>query len=122
MRSLEIFVSKLDIHPLLLGHEQLQFDIAEVFARKLRKEFAASKLHTGNVDEEAKGLYHKAMLEYHNFQQMFDIETHHGIEKDTQLKWERRITEELKHPIPSSSNHSLIFCFKGEQLVTCGCL
>lgn len=89
-------VSTPNIHPLLLGHEQLHFDIAEVFARKLRKAFATSKLHTGNVDEEAKRLYQKVMLEYMNFQRMFDIETRYGAEKDVQLKWGRRVAEELK--------------------------
>lgn len=89
-------VSKPDIYPMLLRHEQLHFDIAEVFARKLRKEFSNSKLHLGNVDEETKRIYFKVMLEYENFQRMFDLESRHGTEKDTQLKWERKVQEELK--------------------------
>ena len=91
-------VSSSGMRPLVLRHEQPHFDIAEVFARKLRKAFFDSKLHVGNVDEEAKGLLDKVMLEYTNHQQMFDTKIWYGAEEETQLKWERRIAEELKLP------------------------
>ena len=90
-------VLKSEMHPLVLRREQAHFDIAEMFARKLRKEFSESKLHTGNVELEAKRLYEKLMLEYKVYQQLFDIEAQHGKEREALLeKWERKIANELK--------------------------
>jgi hypothetical protein len=81
---------------LLLRHEQLHFDIAELFARRLRKEFAINKLNVDNVDFKAKSLSDKVFMEYKNFSSFYDIDTAHGTIVEKQSAWEQKIKKELK--------------------------
>ncbi len=74
--------------PRTLGHEQTHFDIAEVYARRLRRHFreladlsaAAQRL----LDEE------KAM------QRRYDAETAHGLRRREQAAWETEIRRQLQ--------------------------
>ncbi|MCX2740410.1 hypothetical protein [Pontibacter anaerobius] len=81
---------------LLLSHEQLHFDVAELFARRLRKEFAVNKLNIDNVDNNAKSYSDRIRLEYENFSSLYDIDTQHGTVKEKQLEWEIKVKKELK--------------------------
>ncbi len=90
------FITQQGKNTLILSHEQLHFDIGELFARKLRLEFANSKINVDNVEGQAETIFQKVQLEYNSFQRMFDIDTQHGTKAEKQSKWELKVAEELK--------------------------
>jgi transcriptional/translational regulatory protein YebC/TACO1 len=80
----------------LLAHEQLHFDISELYARKMR-EFLAG-FHPQSIQEaktELKKAHTKIERERIKLQNLYDIETKHGNLNSQQLKWQKRIAEEL---------------------------
>lgn len=77
-----------------LAHEQLHFDIAELFARKLRERFNRHEFNP----EKAKKVFDEAYKAYHKMQQLYDAETHHGRLKDEQSRWRKKIGAQLKKP------------------------
>jgi hypothetical protein len=80
----------------LLAHEQLHFDITELFARKLRKEI--SQLGTGCAEryKPSVELYDRFDSACNEFQAQYDKETRHSILEEEQLRWEKLVAEELK--------------------------
>ena len=79
----------------LLNHEQLHFDIAEIFARKMRKcfqELQISKESKFSLYIECYNLLWKESREY---QKLYDSETRHGLEKEINKQWSIKIKEEL---------------------------
>ena len=82
--------------PALLAHEQLHFDITELYARKMRAHFAnlpnACKLTT----EEVKAQSQKILDAWTARQDQYDQETRHSKEKEEQARWELLIAKELK--------------------------
>ena len=75
----------------LLMHEQLHFDIAEYFARKLRKEFKQNSFTTENYQTKSAAIFNKNFEEYQNYQTAYDEETRHGIIPEEQAKWEEKV-------------------------------
>jgi len=79
----------------LLEHEKLHFDIAELYARKIRKKVA--QLQKSNETE--IGTYKKAvhqLLEESNQADLkYDLETLHGALKQKQEKWAAQLEKEL---------------------------
>lgn len=86
---------KRDQSPLLLAHEQLHFDLAEVYARKIRKRI--SELSSKGVNDIK--LYNREiqfLLEESNeADRQYDIETLHGMLDKKQAAWQKKIKEEL---------------------------
>ena len=81
--------------PALLRHEQLHFDMAEVYARRLRQQLAA--IHTpcsqlGNtfdqVSQAAYAAWEKAQKDY-------DRDTNHGLLPELQARWEAQVHQQL---------------------------
>ena len=79
---------------LILKHEQLHFDIAEVFARKLRekiknhnKEFFDLESYNKEIDL----IYQRYFL----YQERYDRETKHSLNIDKQNEWEEKINLNL---------------------------
>ena len=79
----------------LLKHEQLHFDIAELFAKKLKAEFENFS-YTANFKNEIAEIFDKKKLQYHLMQEKYDIETSHSLNSEKQRQWEFAIREELK--------------------------
>jgi len=80
----------------LLKHEQIHFDIAEIYAREIRKCFSEKK-ENGESDiysyiQIAKDLGNQCTV----YQQLYDEETAHGTIGLKQLEWEKKIAKELK--------------------------
>ncbi len=79
----------------ILKHEQLHFDICELYGRKLYKEIItlkkAGKLNEYNLNK----VHGKIEKEYTRFQDRYDDETGHSINKKEQAKWNNRIQNEL---------------------------
>jgi hypothetical protein len=81
-------------HPYMLAHEQLHFDITELFARKLRL-----LLEEENIDcsdqAEVEYLCEKMVEEWRAFQQQYDFETRHSMDRDAQIHWNKKVRDAL---------------------------
>lgn len=80
----------------ILGHEQGHFDIAEIFARKLNKQMSEYGFNKNTFKDDLKNIYMKLTGEKDDFQNQYDKETNHSINKEKQAEWLRKIEEELK--------------------------
>ena len=75
----------------VLLHEQLHFDIAELYARKLRRQLRDYKFNAKTVAEDVNNIYMKIMEEHHSMQKLYDQETDHSRLEDRQAEWVKRI-------------------------------
>ncbi len=77
-----------------LIHEQLHFDITELYARKLRKLLADNQFKCGQ--EIAFEAAISGFIEnWHNEQRAFDVLTKHSLNKEAQQEWYYKIAMEL---------------------------
>jgi secreted PhoX family phosphatase len=82
---------------LWLIHEQLYFDIAELYARKLRKTFSEYKFRYATVQQDLDSLYdinHEEMKKMHT---SYEEETNYGINASAQSIWNFKIKSELEN-------------------------
>lgn len=83
----------------VLNHEQRHFDIAEIFARKLRRRFTA--IRSGDIstlnNKKLSAIYKEVFAEYDRFQQLYDEETESGVNEEVQEKWNQRIDTLLEN-------------------------
>lgn len=79
----------------VLGHEQLHFDISELYARKMRKRLGNTKV-TKNVKAEVKSIYREIIKDLDDFQNTYDDETNFSRNLEQQLIWNAKIAEALK--------------------------
>ena len=82
------------VNGVILSHEQLHFDISELFARKMRKIVAETNF-TSNVKAEIKKIYRDILKELSAFQKKYDFETNFSRNIEKQLEWNRQISEAL---------------------------
>lgn len=80
---------------IVLKHERLHFDIAELFARKIRKQFYENKIAKKITYERFWADYKKLWSECSKFQNLFDYETDHGRDKEQNKLWRQLVFEEL---------------------------
>lgn len=85
------------INDYVLLHEQKHFDVAEVFARKLRKEVTEKIKTSSDFDADFKTIYNRILKEYREFQNTYDSETKNGMIEEKQSEYNRIIAEELDH-------------------------
>ncbi|MDN5396235.1 MAG: DUF922 domain-containing protein [Chryseobacterium sp.] len=85
------------INDYILLHEQKHFDIAELFARKFRKEVEEKIKTSGDYDKNFKAIYSTIIKDYKNFQMSYDKITEHGMNKEKQAEYNALITEEIDH-------------------------
>lgn len=74
----------------VLSHEQVHFDICEIFARKMRKRVAETTF-SQTVKQEIKKIYKEILQELDNMQEQYDFETNHSRNKDKQKEWEDKV-------------------------------
>lgn len=78
----------------LLGHEQLHFDITELFARKFRRR--VSMLETSNaIRKQLKEMEKAIILELSTMQNTYDKQTDYSRNFEMQAKWASFIKLEL---------------------------
>ena len=78
----------------ILRHEQLHFDISELYARKFRNEL--KKAHfTKNVKAEVRAIYNAILDELHKLQSQYDYETNYSRDPGNQLAWEKKLAKAL---------------------------
>ncbi|MCL5127924.1 DUF922 domain-containing protein [Algibacter sp. L4_22] len=78
----------------ILGHEQLHFDITELFARKFRKGISELKI-SNNIKEQLKTLYKNSEKGLGMMQRQYDAETNHSKNPEIQKEWQLYIKSEL---------------------------
>ncbi|WP_228420345.1 DUF922 domain-containing protein [Chryseobacterium sp. 5_R23647] len=79
-----------------LLHEQKHFDIAEIFARKLRREVSEKIISSADYIESFYKIYNKITKEYNNFQSLYDQDTKNGTNKAKQKEYNSIIINELE--------------------------
>ena len=80
----------------LLKHEQLHFDITELFARKMRKVFKEKKFDSKTMKSEMTTTYKQEVAKLDAFQSKYDKETNHSRVLDKQTQWESDILKDLQ--------------------------
>lgn len=77
-----------------LDHEQIHFDITELYARKLRKALSERRFKCG--EEYQFETYISAVTDKWQFEQrLYDGDTKHSLEVSKQEEWHERIANEL---------------------------
>jgi hypothetical protein len=75
----------------LLAHEQLHFDITEIYTRKIRLKLneiaTAETMQNGTLNKESSML----LKEWKLFQNQYDEETKHGTLIDKQKEWQLKV-------------------------------
>ncbi len=80
----------------LLAHEQLHFDIAELFARKMRKRFAELKKNKIDTFDAYQNTYTTLWKSCRMYQRQYDDETKHGKDIESNEKWIKKVHKELQ--------------------------
>ena len=78
----------------LLAHEQLHFDINELFARRFFAQFK-EKIYTTNLPEEIKMAFSQLITDAQNMNDKYDSETAHSKNRKKQKEWEANINTQL---------------------------
>jgi hypothetical protein len=81
--------------PYILAHEQGHFDIAEIFARKLNKAMSEYEFNKKSFQKDLKKIYEDIMKEKEEWQEKYDKETRHSINKQRQAEWLEKIAKTL---------------------------
>lgn len=79
----------------VLGHEQLHFDITELFARKFRKRISLLKT-TNDVAKRLRTIHRDINKELAALQDKYDSETDFSRNVEMQKKWKVFVINELK--------------------------
>ncbi|GAB1857049.1 hypothetical protein MHTCC0001_18850 [Flavobacteriaceae bacterium MHTCC 0001] len=88
----------------VLGHEQLHFDITELFARKFRQRLSEVKV-SNNIKQELNFIKNTINKELEAFQNKYDTETNFSRNKTLQLQWQLYIEKELQKLDRFKSTH-----------------
>lgn len=78
----------------ILSHEQLHFDITELYVRIFRSELAKLKVNQ-NIKAQLKSLHKSVNDALDKTQKQYDAETNHSINSEAQKQWEAFIKKEL---------------------------
>jgi hypothetical protein len=92
----ESWVKKKQKSPYLLKHEQVHFDITELHVRKMRKEILAQKYTLKNFNKSVGKILKKYSKETNAFQDQYDNQTEHSINKEQQQVWNKKVADGLK--------------------------
>ena len=79
-----------------LAHEQLHFDITEIFARKMRNKLQRTSF-SDDVKAEVRKIYNDILKELQDYQERYDWETNFSRNREKQGEWNRKIDEILKN-------------------------
>lgn len=79
----------------ILNHEQRHFDIAEIFARKIKQETLKKIKTKQDFDIYFNGIYKRIYAEYLEFQKEYDEATKRGVNSDKQKVYDLKINQLL---------------------------
>ena len=78
----------------ILAHEQLHFDITELYARKFRKHISALKV-SNNLKSQLRDIHERINNEWSVVQNRYDLESDNSVNKEFQTKWNIYVKQEL---------------------------
>lgn len=84
----------------LLEHEQIHFNIAELYARKIRKELFEFEFPKRHLTDTVKNIYNRNIEEYKKAQKAFDAYTQSGLISKKQTDFMQKLKfqlQELQH-------------------------
>ena len=81
--------------PKLLRHEQLHFDITEVYARRLRQKLAAVRVPCAQLGSSFERLSKSVYAEWEKAEEQYDRDTNHGLKPEQQTQWEAQVQQQL---------------------------
>jgi hypothetical protein len=81
--------------PKLLRHEQLHFDITEVYARRLRQKLAAVRVPCAQLGSAFESLAQGVYAEWEKAEAQYDRDTNHGLKPEPQAQWEAQVQQQL---------------------------
>jgi hypothetical protein len=87
--------SKFKTSDTLLQHEQVHFDIVELFARKLRKSFTEYKFNPKTVNLDLKNIFLRIKQQKDSLNAAYDRATDFSRDRKQQLLWNKKIRLEL---------------------------
>jgi hypothetical protein len=79
----------------ILKHEQLHFDITELYSRMLKKELLDNLKYKKDITK-YQPIAQKDMKAWDEAQRLYDKETNHSINESAQEKWNEYIAAELE--------------------------
>lgn len=79
-----------------LIHEQGHFNIAELYARKLRKAFKEYKFNSTTIMEDFKLLFNNNNKERAKYDALYDMETDFSRNQKAQSYWNKKVSSELE--------------------------
>ena len=82
-----------------LAHEQRHFDIAAIVANEFAAELKKRKFRLETFREDMKALHKEYIQKLSDMQKQYDAETEHGIHRDSQAQWDKRLAEEVRKAI-----------------------
>ena len=83
--------------PYTLEHEQLHFDICEIFARKLRKMMMDKDFKkVRDIRGEIQKMYNKVSADMYKEENKYDDDTQHGLNPAKQKVWDEDIAKQLQ--------------------------
>lgn len=77
-------------------HEQLHFDIAELIARKSRKEISLGEYDKQTFKIQFNSIAKKFLVMLNIEQDLFDQQTNHAMNENKENEWENKVANELK--------------------------
>lgn len=83
------------MHPQVLAHEQLHFDITTCMACELIHALRNYQFTPDNYEEELQQIKKKSERDTQKMQNSYDEETNHGLIEDKQSEWRNKVTELL---------------------------
>ena len=95
----------------ILKHEQGHFDIGEIFARKLRKKLNNKRIKRHMLVKKKIKYSRKISQQLFDYQNLYDKETEHNMNKEKQNEWNERIKKELQE-LDIYSNPEIILKLK----------
>ena len=87
------------VNAYILTHEQLHFDITELYARKTRQAMAKylkENANSENAIAEIKQIFSTLFAEKVNFDTQYDLETNHSRNKEKQEEWQIKVKDMMK--------------------------
>lgn len=78
----------------VLGHEQLHYDITELYTRKFRKQISELKI-SNTIKSDLKLLHKNINRALKKMQNTYDTESDFSRHEDSQFKWKRYVETEL---------------------------
>lgn len=84
--------------PEILKHEQLHFDIGELYARLIRKDisgYLATHAYSKRTDKDLKDIFQTRLDECRRYQRLYDEETDHSTRAVPQTQWNEKVARRL---------------------------